>query len=634
MNTKLGLCAALFLGCGFIGSGIAQAQMSKRADAVALNSQYVPVNLNQLANDKSTFDVPSAKIDFNKIPFNIADNSGNNNLFLKNAGWPDWEKDPLSFYSTYDATPEVQTDALPVVQVPVDDYSAIYVLASCENDPSYSNTLTFRIGAKDRAKQVTYHDYEFTIPRKNDKRGDNVVKVLSSPTGNIFLLRLPINGAFTQEFSDHRALDVEITKKLRLAVAKPDAARFQYMPLGLPSGVHIYGMTFERAPLHLFMQGTETGNVFNQPQTPSFWLRIVQQDNSRLKDVTVKASAVDYYGNKIEFPSITTVLLPTFRGTLKLPVPRRGYYALNVTVEGNGKVLIEKHTTFALLPKDTRKHRATSQFGTWDFSGAHYMPNDANVVGPLYVKAGLRYGMFSFPKEGREKYGVTKGNDPSVHLRAFMDKERNLDLKTGLAKLDIEIAKYKSEGHAPQRWLIYHEESISGNHVTRTPDLFTGKKYQFSTDEQKKLDNMWKVAEAATKTIRAAFPDIKIYLGNGGPQLMEEFLRNNYPKDMFDVLGNEAAAFQRMPESQPLDFVANNSSLWMERYMLDSYGYKDKPLEQCYEITYPPSNPGNMTLSGQANYVVRNVRHSLAWKVSVIRFEGIADPGNSYYFSN
>ena len=340
MNNKVKICAALLIGSGLMTTGIAQAQMTERANPVAQDSLYVPVNLNQLANDKSTFDAPSTKIDFNKIPFNIAESGGNNNLFLKNAGWPDWEKDPLSFYSTYDTKPKEPTDTMPVAQVPVDDYSAVYVLASCENDPAYSNTLTMRIGIKDSAAQVTYHDYEFTIPRKNEKRGDNVVKVLSSPTGNTFLLRLPINGAFTQEFSDHRALDVEITKKLRLAVAKPDAARFQYMPLGLPSGVHIYGMTFERAPLRLFMQGTQTGNVFNEPQTPSFWLRLEQLDNSRLKDVTVKASAIDYYGNTIDFPSITKVLLPTFRGTLQLPVPRRGYYALNVTVEGDGKVLL------------------------------------------------------------------------------------------------------------------------------------------------------------------------------------------------------------------------------------------------------------------------------------------------------
>jgi hypothetical protein len=608
-----------------MSSGIANAQLVERTVPVPASGQYVPVNLNQLANDKSTFATPSPKVNVNKIPINIVDSRGNNNLFLHNTGWPDWQKDPLSFYSVYDAVPKEPTDTLPVVQIPTDDYNAVYVLASCENSAAYSDVLSLRIGVKNGAVQTTYHDYEFHVPRENEKRGDNVVKVLSSPTGNIFLLRLPINGTFAQEFSDHRALDVEITKKIRLAVAMPDAARFQYRPLGLPSGVHLYGMTFERAPLRLFMQAAQTGNVFNQPQIPSFWLRLEQVDNSPAKNITVHASAVDYYGNKIDFPSITKVLLPTFKTTLKLPVPLRGYYALTVTVESNGKVLLEKKTTFALLPKDTRKYRAQSPFGTWDFGGTHYTPNDADVVGPLYVKAGLRYGMFNFSKTEREKYGIIKGNDPSMH---FMDFDK-LD-KT----LDAQIAKLKADGETPARWLIYHEDGISGNHVTRTPDLFTGKHYQLNADEQQKFDAMWKQAEAATKKIRAAFPHIQIYLGDGGPQLMEEFLRHHYPTTMFDVLGNEAAAFQRLPESQPTDFVANNASLWMERKLLDDYGYKNKPLGQCYEIMYPASNPGNLTLRDQANYVIRNAMHSLAWKIPAIRFEGIADPGNSYYFSN
>jgi hypothetical protein len=616
MYTKLMLCAGLLT-----ATGIASAQLTERAEPLTADSQYVPVNLNRLANDRSTLDTPAAHVTFNKIPFGLAQSGEKNNLFLHHAGWPDWEKDPLSFYSTYDAAPKEPTDTLPVVQIPTDDYSAVYVLASCESDAQYSNVLSLRIGIKDRAKQVTYHDYEFHVPRQNEKRGDNVIKVLPSSSGNVFLLRLPIHGAFAQEFSDHRALDVEITKKIRLAVAKPDAARFQYRPLGLPSGVHLYGMTFERAPLRLFLQGTQTGNVFNEPQTPAFWLRLQQMQNQRFKDLTVRARAVDYYGNVVEFPTISQPKLPTFRAAWKLPVTRRGYYELTVTVADGDRVLVQRKTTFALLPEDTRRHRATSPFGTWDFGGGHYTPNDADVVGPLYVKAGLRYGMFNFKPEERAKYGILKGNDPSLHLRDF-------------AKLDEQIARIKASGETPARWLIYHEDSISGNHVTRTPDLFTGKRYQFSADEQKKFDEMWRVALEATKKIRAAFPHTKIYLGNGSPQLMEEFLRHHYPTTMFDALGNEAAAFQRLPESQPLDFVANNASLWMERQLLDAYGYKDKPLEQCYEIMYPSSNPGNLALRAQANYVVRNAMHSLAWKVPVIRFEGIADPGNSYYFSN
>ena len=88
---------------------------------------------------------------------------------------------------------------------------------------------------------------------------------------------------------------------------------------------------------------------------------------------------------------------------------RRGYYELAIRfVVGKGE-MIRRETTFALLPPNTRKHRDESPFGTWDFTGGHYTPNEADAVGPLYVKAGLRYGMFGFTAEERKKYGVLIG---------------------------------------------------------------------------------------------------------------------------------------------------------------------------------------------------------------------------------
>lgn len=617
------LCAGLL-----ITGQVALAQLEERNKPVTPNGPHVTVDLDSLANDKSTLPAPNPKISFNKIPFDLARSGEKNNLFLKNAGWPDWEKDSLSFYSDYDETPQTPTDTLPVVQIPVADYSAVYVLVSCENDLQYGNVLGLRIGIKNKARQTTYHDYEFEIPRANQKAGVNVIKALPIPGGNAFLMRLPLHAAFSQEFSNHRTLDVEITKKIRLAISKPDAARFQYRPLGLPSGVHLYGMTFERSPIRLSMEATQVGNVFSEPEVPTFSMQIEKVDYDPLKALTVRAKAVDYDGNVIEFPArelpvkAGLTFLPTYSPRFTFPVPRRGYYALTVTVEDSGKILLEKKTTFAVLPSDTRKHRATSPFGTWDFGGVHYTPNEADTVGPLYVKAGLRYGMFGFTAEERARYGIIKGSDPAFHSNITMEK------------LDQQIAKLKEAGETPERWLLFHEDSVSGDHVTRTPDLFTGKKYKMNEAEQKKFDEMVETIRQSVPKIRAAFPNIQFSLSNGGPQLMEEFLRNKLPADLFDVLGNEAGAFNRLPESQPLDFVANNSSLWMERQLLDQYGYRDKPLEQCYEITYPASNPGNMTLRGQANYVVRNIMHSLSWKVPLIRFEGIADPGNSYYFSN
>jgi hypothetical protein len=617
MYIKLTLCAALFF-CG----GVASAQIAERPSPVALDSQFVPVNLNPLANDQSTPLAQGTAVTFNKIPFDLAHSSEKNNLFLHNAGWPEWKEDPKRTTATYDAAPAEPSDTLPVTQIPTDDYSAVYILASCESDSTkYSNVLSLRIGAKNGRLQTTYHDFEFVVPRRGERTGDNVVRALPAPNNGIFLLHLPLTAALSQEFKEQRALDVEITKKIRLAVSMPDAARFNYRPLGLPSGVHLFGMTFERSPLRLALRSAETGSVFNQPQVPTFDLQLTQVENRRFKAVKVRARAVDYYGNAVEFPAITRVLLPAFHTRLQLPVARRGYYALTVTVEVDDKVLLQRSTTFALLPPNTRRYREQSPFGTWDFSGQHYTPNDADVVGPLYVKAGLRYGMFFFTPEERRRYGVLKGNDPNFHLR-------------DVDKIDEIIAREKASGETPRRWLIFHEDAISAAHITRTPDLFTGNHYKLNAEEEKTFQKMWDGALEATRKIRAAFPGVQIYFANGGPQLMEEFLRHKYPADAFDFLGNEAASFQRLPESQPLDSIANNASLWMERQLLDAYGYQNKPLGQCGEIMYPSTNPGNLTLKQQASYSVRNVMHSLAWKIPIIRFGVMAEPGNSYYFSN
>ena len=57
-------------------------------------------------------------------------------------------------------------------------------------------------------------------------------------------------------------------------------------------------------------------------------------------------------------------------------------------------------------------------------------------------------------------------------------------------------------------------------------------------------------------------------------------------------------------------------------------------LTQCHEICYPNTNPGNLSLTTQADYFVRHALHSLAWGIPQIRMGIISDVGASYYYSN
>jgi len=608
---------AAFL-CAAIAPHVSAADpIQPRKGEVPASGLYVPVNVDGYAGDDAKAAFAEKRVTVANVPFDLVSKNGADNFFLKSAEWPDWQKDPSSYYAPYDKGPETPGDPRrPMFKVPVADYSAVYLLAVCDNDRALSDVVSFRIGAMDGSRRLTLHDFSATVPRFDEKKPSGATTVIPTAAGNIFLIKVPLGLAFAQDFRDEWALDVEVTKQLRLAVRRPDPCRFQIRPLGAPSGVHIFGMTFARSPVQMTVTSDEAGHVFNEPQVPKFHVKL-RHVGARAGKLSLEAVATDFYGettrvtvDEIEFPKNGEL-----NHDISIPVKKRGYHELSIRVMQGRTELLRRQTTFALLPADTRKHRDESPFGTWDFSGGHYTPNDAREVGPLYVKAGLRYGMFGFTAEERAKYGVLSGTEP-----------RNADL---LAKA------LEKDATQPKSILIFHENAISGPHIVRTPDVFTGRApYKLDEKEQAKFDEMWKEATETAKAAREKIPGAKLAFGNGNPHLLEEFARHKFPAELFDSRGNEAGCFMRMPETQPLDFVANNAGLWMDRQILDAYGYKDKPITQCFEICYPSTNPGNLSLRTQAAYFVRHAMHSLAWGIPVIRQGSITDMGNSYYFSN
>lgn len=583
--------------------------------AVSAAGVYVPVSLDAHASHDAKAGLTESHITVQNIPFNLVTKAGADNLFLKSAEWSDWKEDPSSYYSNYDKGPQPGDPKRPIIKVPVADYSVVFLLAACDNDRSLSNVVTFRMGAMDGARRVALHDFSATVPRFDEAKKAGM-QAIATPAGNLFLVRVPLGLAFAQDFKDEWAFDVELTKELKPAIRSPDPCRFNMRPLGLPSGVHIFGMTFQRSPVQMTVTCGESGNVFNEPQVPRFQVNL-KLVGARAANLSLVVTTTDLDGNQTT-KSIESIEMPkhgNLTTDITVPVKRRGYHELSISLMQGRAELLRRETTLALLPKDTRKHRDESPFGTWDFGGAHYTPSDADVVGPLYVKAGLRYGMFPFTAEERAKYGVLNGSEP-----------RNGDL---LGK------KLSDDPKTPKSVLIFHENAISGAHIMRTPDVFTGKPpYKLDEKEQEKFDAMWKEATATAQAVRKQFPDAKLAFGNGNPHLMEEFARHRFPSELFDSRGNEAGSFMRMPETQPLDFVANNASIWMDRQILDHYGYGNKPITQCYEVCYPSTNPGNLSLRTQAAYYVRHMIHSLVWGIPIVRPACITDVGNSYYFSN
>ncbi len=504
---------------------------------------------------------------------------------------------------------------MPVLRVPVADYVAAHVLAVADDDPELAAAFTVRAGRYGRTgnDQDVQYDFYSPVPRRGQAKDVEPGRVLQTGAGPLFHVRVPMETAFAQDIQ--KFIEIELTKEVRLARRAPDPNRYRYRPLGLPSGVRIAAITLEQSPLQMRVSSKEVGHAFVEPQQPTFQVT--------LRNITSKAQEYNLTLEATHFDGSTTQTQAKGKveanasAELSIPVPtnKRGYHDLAVALAGaDKKTLLRRQTSFALLPPDTRKHRDRSPFGTYNFGGAHYTSSDMDEMGPLYVKLGMRYGMFGASPEMRKKYGLVKGNEPNIG--------------NGLAAYEKIRANHPD---VPPAVLLFHETTISGRHANRTADLFHDRPpYKLNEKEEKHVKDLMDKGIQSAKAMREKYPNVHIRLGNGAMPTKEEFYRHKFPAELFDSAGNEAGTYSSLPEAQPPDWLAGNASLWMDRQLLDAYGYKDKAVTMCHEVCYPATNPGNLDPGTQADYFVRHAMHALAWGLPEFRPGLITDVGGNY----
>jgi hypothetical protein len=583
-------------------------------------SIYLPVDLTLFAHDRLSTPLGKESLTVGGVPFEPAA-GGQAVVDLHKARWIEQKTDPQDTYENYEGGPPVVHDPrMPLLRVPSMDYIAAHVLAVADDDPATTPNFTLRAGHYGHSTQVVFHSFPATAPRKAD--APKVPPALQSPGGPFYHVRVPVTAAFAQDIE--RFIEIELTKEVRLTRRVPDPNRTRSRPLGLPSGVRIAALTLERSPLQMRVTSKEPGHAFVEPQKPTFAVRLANitsapQPYELVLALTHHDGTPFRAAAKGNVPAGQTsdVALTPGADPTGLAV-KRGYHDVTVTLKDSaGRTLLERRTSCCLLPADTRKHRATSPIGTWDFCGGHFTSNDPNVNGPLYVKAGLRWGMAHFKPEDRKRYGVLAGAEPNVVANGPKDWEDWL----------------KTVPDQPPIALLFHETSVSLKHVMRLPELFTDQPaYKFDAAEEKAFKKMYDGAVKAAREMRAKYPRVHLRLGNGAHPTKEALYRAGFPAELFDSAGNESPSLGRPPEAQPPDFVAYNAGIWMDRQLLDAYGYKDKPVTMCYESCYTTSSPGKER--EQADYYVRHALHALAWNIPEIKIGQLCDQGNGFYFSH
>ena len=575
---------------------------------------FLPVELIHLIERNQVTKAVPEKVVVEGVPFELWDR-GHSQVSLAKAHWLDWRRDPSSYGQAYDAGAYYIGDPYtPIVQVPRADYCAAYVLAEADEDDSTTNELTLRVGRRMKGasskSQVFRKDFSATIPR---------TKKTIEPDKRLCVIRIPFTEALAQDIVDG-ILDIEMTKEIRLARRSPDPNRFQWVPLGRTSSVHIAGLTLERSPIQMELRSSAGGNLFEQPAEPEF--RVILKNITREPQkysLTLKTGVSPEASLRGEIGPGQSV-----RESIRLRGVPLGYVKLSaILLGGKGDHLLTRRTSFGVLPPNQRHFVSEGSVGTGDMNSGHFTPCDPEVIGDLYRKLGLTYGMDFASAEIRKRAGVRIGREFSVTTKRWTNS------------LAAYAQRLEESPDLLPHLMIFHEDAISAQHATRTPDFFHDRPpYVLNPEEQKRFTLLQEVALSTAKRFREKHPEMRISLGNGPMVVREELYRHGFPTDLFDSGGNENPAFSRLPETQPPDPIGNNSSLWMDRQLLDAYGYREKSVTQCHETIYPSTNPGNLSLETQAKYLIRHILHSMAWRIPQIRAGTLLDAGDSYYHSN
>ncbi len=386
-NPVLRAYLSLFFAVFAIGSFATplQAQSSWWKDAESASERFVTVDLTLLYRGKAigaksnanlgdgyriaaeTLPGEQTTVIIDGIPFSIGKRDKGDHLDVGLAKWPEKDRIATDFYAHY-GPKSVSDSEVPVVRVPKQNYSAAYLLCIADTSCKKTPLVSLRLGLHD--KHGYLYDTSVTVPRWNESRDANPVAFANvaasgevrltdaqgkTVTGRVFVIRAPLKSGDTQELRGNDHLDLEITKELKLAVKQPDPSRFRIRPLGLPSAVHVFALSLERSPVQMSVTSEESGNVFVQPQVPAFQAKLRNITKQR-RQVQIEVEVTDYYGQTTK-SRVDASLAANSESSVAIPLKqqRRGWFDVKFRLLESGRQLLDRSTTFAILPPDTRK---------------------------------------------------------------------------------------------------------------------------------------------------------------------------------------------------------------------------------------------------------------------------------------
>jgi hypothetical protein len=591
-----------------------------------MSTRYLPLDTAVIANPGAMRDatlgggVKPGDTTVQGVPFKVVDGPRNADTGVCREGLGSiyLECDGYLSRTPFDGMPESLLFGVPVAL-----YNKAWALCAVEDDPDKVPVITARLTKfrpqSEAGRGYAIADTEVVLPRPGEPLPKNVRKVGEVKTGGktlpLYLVEFRMDVGYIQEivFVEKPAwLDFEVLGK------RNDGDNFYVdrsrKPSDRISGVHVFGLTLERAPVDMHVQSGSFGNFFLPGEKPAMAVTLRAHEKAActlawvVRDIAGKV--LEQGGRDVAFARAGLEQ----RVDVAFARTEPGWYEVVFSLkDGEGAEWLRHDASFALLDKDTRQAGYESPYFAWNFGGPHLTITNIAEVGRLLLNAGIRHTHVENETVG-EPWKLTMGQLPRLGPKSKDPVEADLEMKK---LIEDKLARFP---HATMA-LIFHESGGGPFPL----ELLGGKT---EVDEKQAAYDKAKVEQAVliAKAYRKYAPRIRLVVGNSGtatPGLLASLFRAGFPREYLDFIGEESVGMTMPPE---LSVAREN---WVLRETARVFGYGDVPISACYEWKCRRSR--NLGLQRYAEWNVRDILIGLAWRQPLIPTCGLPDVGSSYY---
>ena len=507
-----------------------------------------------------------------------------------------------------------------LLRIPNGRYEAMYVIAAFDEEPDnvpVLSALFYRPSAG--FAQV----FEGTVPALHAVEADAKplpVRLDNGKQANLWLVEIPLDPGKLSSFADMGFVELELTKKVHQYRSYPDPILYGWHQGGLPSGVHLYALTFGRPEVHMEVSPTAFGHVWTAPANPSYEVALVNRSDEP-REVTVTVETRSHDGEEVteQEQSVNITAGGEAKPQLGVPVKKNGYHEIRVTLRDGDKSWTEKRS-FVRLAEDTRSFEWTPgrgpMFGYWSYMGGHYTAPGKEIQRLMKAAGGS-------PRGGGNPWPITPqgslGDEPC-------DKEKYEAYK----KTAVETIK-KRVG-VPKGFQTFFPEPHISRDLTagNLPSYWGEPEYEMNEAEKRQLRVCFNTAKAAAEAMREEWPDVKILIPHGDPLFVVPLLRAGFPKHLIDGSGLDICGFERLPEQQLHQVSVHRLYCLKEEYR--KFGIEN-PLLYYVEGIFVPSEPGACTWDEQADIYHRWTLISMAYGIEYFGSGWFAFDCGDYYGS-